>query len=1026
MSVSTSVGPVSGIDYGKLIDGLSSLDQKPIDQITKRLTKLDKQNTAILGLSTLLTGLKVASASFTSSAVFRAATATSANTNLITATAGMGTANGNYSFNVQRLAAASQQVTQGFSSSTSPLGLAGNITLQLGGGKLDDAAKLTTLNGGAGVARGSIRVTDRSGASALIDLTHAVDISDVVDTLNSATGVNIIAKVSQDGLVITDNSGGAGTLAITNAGGTTTASDLGLTATAVGGTLTGTSLTKLRTTTTLDSLNDGNGVRTASGLDDLSITGNGGAFTVKLSTATTLGDVITAINTAGQTAGVSAAISSNGLGLTLTDTGGGPVTVAAASGSLAAYDLGLLGNSTTGTLAGDRIVSGLSGPLLRNFNGGNQGQVGDTLPQFGTITINSQTIDLSSARTLTDALNAINANTQGVTAALNDSATGLVLSSSSGSFTVADGTGNLASFLNIAGTSTATSSGSRIASGDLRLRYVSENTRLATLNGGAGIKPGTIRISAPRLSDGTSTTLTLDLSTETTVGGIVSRLNSTGLAISARINDTGDGILLTQTSGTTQARIEDVNGGATAASLGIAGSFANNSLNGSFQRTIAIAATDTLTAIQTKINNANLGVSASLINDGTGAAPYRLSLASRNSGVAGRLVFNGAAAGFSMTTLVEGQDAALVYGGNSNGTGGLLATSASNTFASLVPGLALNLVGVGSTTVAVTGDTSKIADAVQNFVDAYNKVVDNIAEVTQFDSNNATNNGVLFADPTVQQVENALGRFINQSYSHAGNYRSLAAVGITIGQDGTLSLNTDKLTQALASDMTDVRALFTANTKAVTGGPQSITTSTSLSTLNGNTTFPGGHVSITDGFGTAHDINLSSAKTIADVIAAINTGTGGTVSAGINSTGDGLALTQVGGTANASVAEVSGGTAASFLSILGTFSNNVLNIRLPFQTPVSAVKGVGATLSDLLDKYTNAQTGVLFDASNSILTQETQLKERQTALATLLLAKKNRLILQFAHLEVTIAQLQSQGTALTNMTSSLSSSKSSG
>jgi len=92
--------------------------------------------------------------------------------------------------------------------------------------------------------------------------------------------------------------------------------------------------------------------------------------------------------------------------------------------------------------------------------------------------------------------------------------------------------------------------------------------------------------------------------------------------------------------------------------------------------------------------------------------------------------------------------------------------------------------------------------------------------------------------------------------------------------------------------------------------------------------------------------------------------------------------------------------------------------------PVTAVKGVGARLSDLLDKYTNAQTGLLFDASSAIQTQETQLKERQIDLATLLLAKKNRLILQFANLEVTIAQLQSQGTALSNLTSSLSTSSS--
>jgi flagellar hook-associated protein 2 len=1025
MSVSTSVGPVSGIDYGKLIDGLSSLDQKPIDQITTRLTKLDQQNTAFLGLSTLMTGLKVAAASFASSAVFRAATATSANPGVINATAGMGTANGNYSFNVQRLASASQQVTQGFGSTTAALGLSGNITLRLGGGKLNDAAKLTALNGGAGVARGSIRVTDRSGASALIDLTHAVDINDVVNMLNSATGVNVIAKVSQDGLVITDNTGGSGTLSIANAGGTTTASDLGLTTAAVGGTLTGTSLTTLKSTTTLDSLNDGNGVRSAGvGVTDFSITGSGGTVEVALGSAKTVGDVIAAINTAGQTAGITAAISANGRGLTLTDAGGGQVTVNALSASLAAYDLGLTGTGSGGTLIGDRIISGLAGPLLRNLNGGNQGQAGDILPSYGTITINSETIDLSNARTLTDALNAINANGQGVTAALNDSGTGLVLSSSAGSFAVADGTGNLASFLQIAGTSTATASGSQISSGDLHLRYISENSRLSTLNGGTGVRAGSIRITAPKLSDGTSTTLTLDLSSETTLGGVISRLNKTGLATSARINDNGDGILLTQTGGTTQARIEEVSGGTTAANLGIAGTFSSNSLNGSFQKTIAITATDTLTTIATKINSTNLGVSASIINDGTGSSPYRLSLSSRNSGVAGRLIFDGSAAGFSTTTLVEGQDAALVYGGNANGTGGLLATSATNTFSNLVPGLTVNLVGVGSTTVAVTSDTSKMTDAVQNFVDSYNKVIDNIAEVTKYDGTNATNNGVLFADPTIQQVQNALGAFVNQTYTNAGTYRNLGSVGITVGQDGTLSLNTDTLNQALSSNLADVRTLFTTNTKAVKGGPQLITTTTTLSSLNGNTTFPAGHISITDGFGTAHDIDLTAAKTIGDVIAAINNGTAGTVSAGINSTGDGLALTQVGGTANAQVREVSGGTAASFLSILGTFSSNLLNNRLPFQVPVTAVKGVGARLSDLLDKYTNAQTGLLFDASSAIQTQETQLKERQIDLATLLLAKKNRLILQFANLEVTIAQLQSQGTALSNLTSSLSTSSS--
>ena len=48
MGVSTSIGPISGIDYGKLITGLTGIEQKPIDDITNKITTLDKQNHALL------------------------------------------------------------------------------------------------------------------------------------------------------------------------------------------------------------------------------------------------------------------------------------------------------------------------------------------------------------------------------------------------------------------------------------------------------------------------------------------------------------------------------------------------------------------------------------------------------------------------------------------------------------------------------------------------------------------------------------------------------------------------------------------------------------------------------------------------------------------------------------------------------------------------------------------------------------------------------------------------------------------
>jgi flagellar hook-associated protein 2 len=1021
MTISSSVCPVSGIDYGKLIDGLTGLMQKPIDKLGTRLETLGKQSDALTGLATLMTGLKLSSASFTSAGVFRAASATPANPSILSAVAGVGTTNGNYSFNVQRLASASQQVSQGFADQTSALGLTGALKLQLGGGKLDDVAKLSALNGGTGVARGSIRVTDRSGASSLIDLSHAVDVKDVVNTINSATGVNVLAKLDGDRLVLTDNTGGAGTLVVTDAGGTSTASDLGLTAAAVNGTLTGNSLTKLKATTGLDTLNDGLGVRIAGTVNDFSLTGSTGSKDISLDGAKTLNDVIAKINAQTAGTGVSAAIAADGHGINLTDAAAGAVTVSALNGSLAASDLGILG-SATGTLAGDRIASALTGPLLKNLRGGDQGQVARAKPLYGTLTINGETLDLSAARTLDEVMTTLNSNSQGVTASLNNAGTGITLTSNAASFTVADGTGNVASFLNIAGTSTATATGSQLQSGDERLRYLSENTRLATLNGGAGVKLGLIRITAPALSGGATTTLNVDLSKAATIGDAVKKLNQSGLALTARVNDTGDGILLTQTSGTSQAKIEDVNGGSTAKDLGIAGTLKNNLLDGSFQKTVTLAATDTLSDIAKKVNDLGMGATVSIINDGSGNTPFRLSFASRNSGAAGRLILDGGSSGISTTSLVQGQDAVLVYGGDPTGKGGLVATNSTNIFTGIVPGLTLTLNSVGATTVTVNRDDAKIKDSIASFVESYNKVIDNIAEVTKFDPSDQKKNGVLFGNSTVQQVENALGQFVAKAYSGVGQYKTLASVGIKIGQDGKLSLDDDKLATALAANPDDVRTLFTTSTRAVAGGARSISAATKLADL-GNTTFPAGHISITDGFGTAYDVNLTSISTIGDVISRINAAAGGKVTAGINATGDGLLLAQIGGTGNAKVDEVGAGTTASALNIKGVFANNALNGAMLPVLPKDALKGIGATLSDLLDRFTNGQSGIIFRSTDAIGTQETQIKARQTALAELLLSKKERLNRQYAMLEANLSNLKSQGNSLSNL--STSSTKSS-
>jgi len=907
MSASASIGPISGINYGQLITGLTALDQVPITNLQNQVATIGSENTAFVSLSAMMAQLQISAGSLTTATVFKSSTANSSNSNVATATAGPGTAVGSYQFNVERLATSSQLVTQGYADSTSTaVGQNTTLTFQFGKGQLNQVQNLSALNGGAGVQPGSIRITDSSGNSAIINLSQAVDVNDVVNAINSASGVNVVAKVSGDRFVLTDSAGGSGTLSVANVGGDTTASSLGLTNAAVNGTITGSDVNQLTATTNLNTLNNGSGVRTAGLLPDFSITSSGGTFNVSLSGDNTLGDVIKSINNAGGNTTVKASISANGHGITLTDSGG-TLSLNSLNNSMALYDLGLSGAPSGGTLTGGRINSDLTSPLLTQLNGGYEGG-SETPLTTGQISINGQTIDLSGANTVNDVIKQINTNTQGVTASLDNSGTGITLTSSTGPFTVADVTGNTAKFLHLAGSSTSTSSGNTIASGNLDLRAVSENTPLSTLNAGAGFTPGSFTV-----TDGTGASYTVNLTSPsiTTLGQVISQINSATNGIRAQINSTGTGIELYDTSGGTGTpTLQESPGGTTAASLGLtAGAFTSGVLNGTFTKSVQISSTDTLSSIANKINLAGIGVAASVINDGSGSTPYRLSLVSRSSGSAGQLIFGAGSTSLTTTAVTQGQDAVVVYGSGA----GLQYTSSTNNLNNIVPGLNVTLGSTGSTTIAVSRDTSQVAGAVQTFVTNYNNIITNIASLTNFDASDPTQNGILFGNATVQSIQNALGSFITRNYSNVGAYTNIAQLGISVNQDGTLTLNTDTLNAALASNPADVTSFFTTNNPAVAPAAATATT--------------------------------------------------------------------------------------------------------PATAGSPALYGFGQSLINVLTTFTDPQDGTIYNAENALQTQVTQLNQQIANLNTLLTDKKNTLIQTFANLEVTISQLQSQGSAISKLSS---------
>jgi flagellar hook-associated protein 2 len=242
-----------------------------------------------------------------------------------------------------------------------------------------------------------------------------------------------------------------------------------------------------------------------------------------------------------------------------------------------------------------------------------------------------------------------------------------------------------------------------------------------------------------------------------------------------------------------------------------------------------------LQGIRDAVNNAKIGVTASLVHDGSG---YRLLFVSDDSGAdsslqisvaedgasptntdtsgLSQLAFNASATNLQQT--VAAQDANL-------SVNGLDITSATNTVTGAIHGVTLNLLAeTGGTPVQVSvqGDQTNVTTAVQKFVKTYNELIDSIHTLSGYDPATGQS-GILIGDATVRGIANEVRRVLGEVVNtDGGPYQSLADIGITtqpVNQtlpDGTqqlagsLVLDGEKLQTALANDPSAVGKLFGA------------------------------------------------------------------------------------------------------------------------------------------------------------------------------------------------------------------------
>ena len=207
------------------------------------------------------------------------------------------------------------------------------------------------------------------------------------------------------------------------------------------------------------------------------------------------------------------------------------------------------------------------------------------------------------------------------------------------------------------------------------------------------------------------------------------------------------------------------------------------------------------------INNANVGLSAYLVNTGASSNPYKIVV---NGGTGVNKSFT--LSGLGEANASQGQaakDAELTVDG-------VQVTSATNTVSGVIPGVSLTLRGTNhpqSTPVVLANDTSQVTTRVNALVTAYNDASNLMNEVTNPKSTLATYGATMVGNSTVQRLRDEMRQMVQvKSDSFPSNdVAYLHDIGVQIDSKGVMTVDSVKLGTAVNSDFSNTVKLLTGN-----------------------------------------------------------------------------------------------------------------------------------------------------------------------------------------------------------------------
>ncbi len=245
--------------------------------------------------------------------------------------------------------------------------------------------------------------------------------------------------------------------------------------------------------------------------------------------------------------------------------------------------------------------------------------------------------------------------------------------------------------------------------------------------------------------------------------------------------------------------------------------------NGAGVKTVTIdASNNSLAGIRDAINTANIGVSATIVNDG-GTSPYRLALTSTSIGKTNSMKIS--VAGDAPLSTLLAHDPAATQNLSETATAqnaefkvdGVAISKTTNSISDVIQGVTLSLLktNVGApTVVTVARDTASVTTAVNAFVKAYNDANKTLGDLSAY---NATTKqaAILQGDSSVRSIQSQMRNTLTSTLAGiGGSYTNLSQIGVSFQTNGTLAVDSTKLQSAIDTNFNDIASLFAATGKA--------------------------------------------------------------------------------------------------------------------------------------------------------------------------------------------------------------------